>query len=648
MWRYLAPLMAARRSMRLAAPGDNGKFATSRTLTRRLPGAPAAVPLYNQHGRTVLLALDFDVGTHGVAQVDTDVERVLSWLHECGGRAVTDRSTSGGRHVLVPLPTDTPLRVDDLRVLLALLEERLPTFDKSPMLGSSHGCVSVPGSLCRGDGHRQLDGSLAAAVEAFTLRSDRGLVARLVALLGGAGARHPRHRTAVAVVETSLACEERLVGVGDARRLHPRYCRTTPIPADVDTFARTGVITDSSRWPTPSEARQSVICHAVLRGSAATDIEVALGTMPYAGLRNAYARYGSPTAIADALRRDVAKALIWAANVAPQFRELTHENRHTGGRGGGKVRETTEFRHERTRLCWLAKSQEWIDREFLSSRQRPILLAVVQALAYSSALAGELVEGVPVVAVGGRSLSHAAGLMSESTVWAALRLLRDTPGSPVLRVARGAGQLADRYALTTPAGASEPDEVALGRAHVEPVHQAWSVLGLRGRTLYDLVRSGRVTTAADAFAAAQLGQSAGYAILTDLRVAGLITLDKGSLSVGHRTLDDVADDAGLEVVAAERVARHRAERLLWHTWLECRFGPPPTDRDTVDQRDAALAAAIASSPVLDVQDSELIWAATMAAGPPPVDPADLDRNQDLEAFDLLSDILGAVLVHEPS
>lgn len=165
-------------------------------------------------------------------------------------------------------------------------------------------------------------------------------------------------------------------------------------------------------------------------------------------------------------------------------------------------------------------------------------------------------------------------------MWAALRLRRYTPGSPVLRVARGAGQLPDRYALTAPAGVGELDDVALERAHLEPVHLVWSVLGLRGRTLYDLICSGRVSTVQDAFAAAKLGQSAGYAILTDLRVAGLITMDKGSLTVGGRTLDDVAADAGLDVVAAERVVRHRAERLLWHAWLECRFGPPPADQDT--------------------------------------------------------------------
>ncbi len=622
--------------MRLSASSDGGKFATSRALTVRLPGAPAAVPLYNSHGRTVLLALDFDATHHGAAQVDTDVERALGWLRECGGLAVTDRSTSGGRHILVPLATDAPLRVDDLRVLLTLLEARLPTFDKNPMLGTTHGCISVPGSQCRGGGFRQLDGTLAAAVDAFTLRSERGVVARMVALLGGSGALlggsgalQSRRRTAVGAVEASLACEERLVGIGDTRRLHPNYCLSSPLPAAVDTFARTGDI-DYARWPTPSEARQSVICHAVLRGASAADIEAALGTPDYAGLRQAYARYRAPNRIAESLRRDVAKALTWAARVAPQFRELTHKNKHTGGGG-----DPGTFHQDSVRHRWLATAETWINREFLGSRKRPILLAVVQALAYTSALAGELVEGVPVVAIGGRSLSHAAGLMSESTVWGALQVLRDTPGSPVLRVARGVGQFPDRYALTTPAAAAAPGEVSLDRARVEPVHQAWSVLGLRGRTVYDLILRGEVTTVESAFAATKLGQSAGYAMLADLRIARLITVHRGEIAIGERTLDDVAEAAGLEVVAAERRARHKAERLLWHAWLEVRFATPPTDHEYAGQRDAAPAVVPAHVP--DAYEAEHMWAATMAAGPPETDPL-------LEALDLLSDQLGAVII----
>ncbi|MGF7123326.1 hypothetical protein [Rhodococcus sp. BE178] len=630
MWQTLAPLMAARRSMRLSEPGAKGKFATSDKLRAHLPKFPAAVPLYNRHGRTVLLALDFDAKRHGAAQVDADVERVLTWLRECGGRAVTDRSTSGGRHVLVPLPTDTPLRVEDLRELLDALEERLPTFDKSPMLGSSHGCISVPGSLCREGGHRRLDGPLAAAVEAFTLRSDRGVVASLVDLLGGASTRQSRHRTAVAAVQAALTCEERLVGSGDERRLHPAYCHTTPMPAKVAAFARGGP-RDADRWPSPSEARQSVISSLVLRGASAADILAALPDDDYAGLRKSYARRDRRTSsqIVKALRGDVDAALTWAAKVSDQFRDLTHKNMHTGGDGS-----YSSFGNDPIRRRWLASAETWINSEFVGSRQRPILLAVVQALAYSAALAGELVEGAPVVAIGGRSLSHAAGLMSESTVWAALRLLRDTPGSPVLRVARGAGQLPDRYALTTPAAAA-PDSAAIERARVEPVHQAWSVLGLRGRTIYHLIHSGQVSTVDAAFAAARVGQSAGYAILTDLMVAGLITRQKGTVGPGARSLDDVADAAGLGMVAAERILRHRAERLLWHAWLENRFGPPPPDRNDADQRDFTLTVPAALA--VDARDSELMWAATIAAGPPPADP-------HLEALDLLSDTLGAAII----
>ncbi|WP_156888924.1 hypothetical protein [Rhodococcus sp. BH4] len=594
----------------MAEPSAGGKFAISRGLTVRLPDFPAAVPLYKR-GRTELLALDFDAKRHGSAQVDADVARVLSWLHECGGRTVTDRSASGGRHVLVPLASDTPLRVEDLRILLVSLKTRLPTLDTAPMLGVSQGCISVPGTRCREGGHRQLDGTLAAAIDAFTLRSERNVVARMVALLGGVGAEHrPSRRTAVASVAASLTLADRIVGSGDERRLHPRYHWTTPVSASVMVFARTGKF-DRKRWPTSSEARQSVISNAVLRGASISDIEALLGADDHAGLRQAYARYGSPAAIGTALRRDVDKALTWAASVGEQFRDLTHKTRHTGGYGD------EGFRNDLIRRHWLASAQLWVNHEFLGSRQRPVLLAVVQSLAYSSAIAGELVEGVPVVAIGGRSLSHAAGLMSESTVWTALRVLRETPGSPVLRVARGAGQLADRYALTTPAVGSRPGAVALERAHVEPVHPSWSVLGLRGRDVYELILHGQVSAVPEALAAARLGTSAGYAILADLRTAGLITLHRGVLTVGAGTLDDVAASAGLDTVVDERITRHRAERVLWMTWLNIRFSTP-SEIDLAGQRPFEVSGW--EVPDLDVRDSELMWAATMAAGPPPTDP----------------------------
>ncbi|WP_435825880.1 hypothetical protein [Nocardia gamkensis] len=51
----LAPLLAARRSMRLWNPSLNGYNDRARTLTRKLPDQPAAVPIYRD-GRTRLLA----------------------------------------------------------------------------------------------------------------------------------------------------------------------------------------------------------------------------------------------------------------------------------------------------------------------------------------------------------------------------------------------------------------------------------------------------------------------------------------------------------------------------------------------------------------------------------------------------------------
>ena len=624
VWRRLSPLMAARRSMRVWSAAS-GKFDTSRSLTKRLPAVPAALPIYAR-GRTNLLALDFDAKHHTPEQVDADVDRALGWLRECGARTVTDRSTSGGRHVLVPMATDIPLRVDDIKVVLQLLAARLVTLDATPMLNADWGCITPPGSPCREGGYRLLDGTLDDAIDAFTVRSDRGVIARLIALLGGTAT--PRHRTPVAAVAASLTQDERLVGVGRDRRLDPRFHRTTPVPEAVETYAATGKFTKALKvlWTSPSEARQSVISHAVLRGASAADIEKAIATTEWAGLRRAYIdKYGTHSAAA--LQRDVDKALTWAATIVRPFHQLAHKNRYTGGDGS--------FLKDRVRRQWLAHAKLWIDSEFLGTRQRPVLLAVVQALAYSSALAGELVEGVPVVSVGGRSLSHAAGLMSESTVWSALRLLREAPGSPLLLVSRGAGREADRYALTTPATSSGPGQVHVERARVEPVHPAWSVLGLRGRAAYEMVNNGLATNVDDVFAAAMLRPSNGYAILADLSAAGLIKRTGGTLSAGDTSLDDVAGAHGLEALASERVIRHRAERLLWQVWLENRFAPPPPDT-TVDEQELGWSTPIPASP-LDERDSESLWAAQMAAGPPSTDPV-------LEALDLLTHELGAAII----
>ena len=61
-WKALAHLLAARPTIRLWNARTD-KFDRTANLTSRLPRQPAAVPLY-QHGRTCLLALDFDTKRH--------------------------------------------------------------------------------------------------------------------------------------------------------------------------------------------------------------------------------------------------------------------------------------------------------------------------------------------------------------------------------------------------------------------------------------------------------------------------------------------------------------------------------------------------------------------------------------------------------
>ena len=186
-WKALAHLIAARPNIRVWNPATN-KFDRTRDLTSRLPRLPAAALLY-QHNRTHVLVLDFDTKSHGQHTVDADFTRALSWITDAGGVAVTDQSTSGGRHILVPLAIGTTATLAEIIPLMRLLEARLPSLDKTPMTNPKTGCITVPGSPCREGGHRILDGPLAAAIDAFTTRSDPGLLPRLNVLLG---ALHPR------------------------------------------------------------------------------------------------------------------------------------------------------------------------------------------------------------------------------------------------------------------------------------------------------------------------------------------------------------------------------------------------------------------------------------------------------------------------
>lgn len=583
--------------MRLYDPALR-KYGSAGPLTVKRPALPSAVPLFLR-GRARVVALDFDTKTHGHAAVVADVQRVLAWLTECGGRVVVDRSTSGGQHVLIPLAPGHTVSAAEVRPLLRQLSVRLPTLDTTPMTNEKTGCITVPGSSCKEGGHRELvDLDPAAALDVLTIGSDPGTLTRLEALLGGTG------RAPTTPVDTHIRTEtvtERVLGAGDDARLHPRFCRSTPPPRSVDDFAATGRL-DTGRWPSRSEARQSVITHAVLAGASAADIIARTAAPHWAGVRAAYDRYAEP---ARAIRRDAARALDWAASTLPDpVRDTGHKQKHTGGTYDPVLR------------LWLTHAQTWVTSEFSHRRDRWTTHAVIQALAWAAAVSGQIIEGVPTVGVGGRSLSIAAGMLPESTVWSVLERLREMEGSPLLLIERGVGQNPDRYALVpTPARratstAPHPEAVE-GAAEVESVHPAWSVIGWRHRVLYDAVTATpEPMTPETLFAAVGIGRTSGYEALLDLRVAGLLTVENTQVSIGPVELDDIGHRHGLTTAVRARIVRHRAERIVWREWLAAR-----EEARTPPEPDLALFTVPDDDHLADTPEPEYI-AAVLNTGPP--------------------------------
>jgi len=624
VWKTLARLMAApgRAHMRIWTP-DTDKFSQTRPLRDKLPTRPAAVYLYNKR-RTRLLAMDFDTKRGGYAAVERDLTQAVTWITQCGGATVTDRSATGGRHLLVPLAIGTSASFDEITRLMRLLAARLPTLDINPNLGPTEGCLTPPGSPCKQGGYRQLDGTLQAAHNAFTTRSAPDLLPQLHLLLGTL-TPNPHTPTPGRTHPTPSYT----IGDGDNQRLAPAYVRHDPLPAAVHNFATHGTLAPGDRtWPTPSEARMSVIAHAVWRGHSQASITalIAPGRPWHNGLGAAYQRYRHHTHAA--INRDVTKAIHWLINNPLKHQPPQHKTKYTqGGPGGGTGPE-----HIRK---WLANAYAWADQEFRGQRYRWTVHCVLQSLAINAVRAGQTINGTPVVGVGGRALSLACGLLSPDTIWRVLRDLRDRPGSPVTHIRPAIGVEADWYALTRQ-NVVESDPVRLQRARVEDVHPAWFVLGHHHRRAYELIAHHGLTRKDSLCAAARVSTSTLNATISTLATAGLLTsTGRGSVAVGPVSLDDIAAAHHLDDVRHARIAEYRVERQLWRAWLHAREAQREHPTPSTDQHEPT---ATTMSPY-DGALEQAYLQSVMATGPP--DHAGDDHDAELDqAIKAVMSLLG--------
>ncbi len=628
VWKRLTRLIAApgRTQMRLYNPATR-KFSDTGRITDALPKRPAAVYFYAK-GRSTNLVLDFDATRYGAERVKTDLAAAAAWITACGGVIVTDHSTNGGRHLICPLPVGTSASCDEMTLLVRLLAARLPTLDITPATNPATGCISVPGSPDKDGGYRQLDGTLDAAVDAFTTRSAPDLLPRLHMLLGALKPPPGQQKTPSPEIKPA-ELDTYLQGVGDNQRLAAAYRRHDPLPTDVTDYATYGILSaDRPTWETNHEARMSVVVNAIARGLSLADLRDHIAPSgPWQGLAAAYTRYKHRADIA--LSKDFTKALHWyIGNVVKSSPPRHKENQYSPG---GSVRG---WRGPKDLRDWLANALAWADAEYAGKRCRWTVHAVLQCLAFYAVVAGEQRSGTWLVGVGGRTLSLGCGLLSEDAVWRVLADLRERPGSPVLLTRRAVGTEADVYALTSQNRVAGSPARAQ-RVRIEAVHEAWSVLGHHLRRVYELVAYHGLTRKADLYAAAAVPRATGDAMVTDLEIAGLLTKSGwGTVAVGPVTLDAIAARQHLEQLRQTRLQRHRAERAAWHRWLD--------DREKQRNQIAVQRQTYAPASVgVDDADEHVAWQdAVMATGPPMRDDVDAER----DAIEIVAHVLGARLL----
>lgn len=601
VWSTLAKPLAARNSMRVWRGDDRGYDQVRKLATAKCPRIPAALPLYNRDGWAHAIALDFDAKRHGRTQVARDVTDAVALIHQAGGRVIVDRSPRGGQHVWVPLWAEH--RVGTLLPLLRVMSRRWPSLDITPMINPATGCLTGPASPCIGGGHRELITPLDDAVDALAHRSQRGTVSAL------------RHRLGLDPTPAATTALPEPAPIVTTLR--------SPIPMGQDalTFAVHGAIPASRQDWTRSEARMSVLVHAVRAGLTFDSVGRLIHTGRWAGMADAYAKYGSGKN--TRLEREWAKATELVDTSGQKTQLSKHKEHITGGNGWQRR--------------WLAQALVWV-RHHPETAQRPQVStrAILQALAYISRLVR-----ARSVAPGGRWLSIASGLLAETTVWTTLRDLDTIDGSPLRLIRRHRGPHADRYELVTPTLHGQPVEVTaeeIASAHVTRISAVWNVIGHCAREIFEAIdthpeRDRRIRKS-DIKRTSQVAASTVDNALARLREFGLITTGWGWVCRTERTLDDIAREHHVDDLVAQRLARHQSERRNWWMLLALWQAPPAPECPEPEQLpDDPMSA-----------DERACWLLTvLRTGPPPEEEDPFTYSEDIldHAVAMAEAVLGA-------
>jgi hypothetical protein len=536
-------------------------------LADRSPGQPATVPVYDaMAGTGRLLAADFDTSRAADHAdpgqvVAAEAAALAALVTRLGGRAITDMSPSGGRHVLVLFDAALPWR--ELRDLARAAALRYRTLDWSAPMAGLGGQIRPPGARHKSGGWQILAMPLDAATEAVVRPCGpavwQGLLREFAAELA----------VAEPVAEPGDAPPGALVD-DDGTPWLPRRGGRVPLSAAPATIARTGNW-PRGRYPGRSEARMAVIAAAAACGWRLAEVRAEVAAGRWKGLAGLYARAREPRRMARLLPAE------WRRAVALVAREENPRTRHTSdrysrppGRGVEVVQLDLEAEYGRIRM-WVTAADCAIADPHRRAGWGGQVIAVRLVLAAIGQAA--MVAGSSVIEFGVRNLALQAGV-SYRTAARVLQILREE-GDPLLDlVSRHRLRRADRYELRIPDAYAASARWRRRRAgRIEAIHCAFDALGGPAALVYAALGPAEVR-GAEVARAARLSESATMTALKVLGEYGLAERGPRGWRRGPVTLDAAAAKSGGARRRKERQAAYAEDRRTWQALIASWLAPP--------------------------------------------------------------------------
>ncbi len=571
----------------------NGRSAYPATSQRPLsstpPVAPAAVMLWNNQQQLPVLALDFDAKNgHGPRTASADANAALQLLTKAGLYPFADRSPVGGWHVYAPLPTPQP--ADQVLLVVTALAQRLPSLDVGPLANPLHGCIRPPGSAHKTGGFQRLVHSHHEVVLALTSRPRPDAWTRLrQELVAELRATPP---------PTAAADSPAAAGI-----------RRRRMAEAAEQLAVTGQH-PARAFKSPSEARFSVMCHAVNAGMTLADVHCALRDR-WAWLRTSYG-----TKHHTALARDFTKA--------KQQRTTALLSRHVRP-SDTSLHNTQRGAHPTVELdvhLALRRFRTFARHHSRTAGYSPTLRAVLTSLLWAGHVQGRIL-----INTGIRSLAEQAGVHYDTVASMLHQLATD---GLITRISRAHGPDADVWRINVELATQHPP--ASGRAG--GLRRVFRVIG--GHLVAEVYETLPDSPTADLPSSMELATDLGYdrrRVHEALRVLagwGLAEQASGRWHRGPADPHSLSHQLGGEDDWAAQHALHQRQRQAWTARLKHLH-------TTVPVRVRGQLQWEAEFDLVEPQDA---WVEDFAGGSPPASHG----NTNQAALSLVQTALGGVVV----